>query len=1147
MNPESVKGSTPYYPLYPQIPPTLSPLNQVKDLVEAYKTKSKTEENILVSAKSLLEEINQLEDIGVQRECLCRLLKLEIKEVQNLIKRGLALLFNFKTLTYDIQHDQAQQLIELEAIVSEIMEVKLTSNELNLIIPICSIYQNILEHLWLLPHLEFGNHCANLLIQNKNAILSKMERWKGSLDQLVSDEKIEPFIPKNLEKSVLRLFEPLPEAFAKEIKEQKFAIHKSGEISLAILEIISEFYGNQRDFPLAIFYAEVFLNFLIQELPKISQKEGFLVKIMQTQGRLADWYHSHRQYPMAFDHSKRVLEIALELDNYNAIIISLKKIGYLYVAQGQHDLALSFYQGALSIVQALQDPENERMFFDSLAEVYLTIHNNTEAIRCYQTALELAEEKTEQALIYSKIGGAHARVKQYKEAEEAYEKALEILPQGNNPIIAIRVHQNLAIFFNNFARYGKAIYHVKKILKLIQHPLVQSVQVDELQAQESKFSALITLGNIYGTMRDHTRQIDYCTQAVKFAEEIDVHLNNLGIAYANLGSAYCDEGNYFESMKYYNKASKILKGDSNRAEFLENIGQILFFSGKFPEAIKYYKEANKIGNQFTKKNSLLVLGICYSFLGNKEQAIQCIEKFICLSQASEDRLSEALGFHNLGTVYKNSDLELAEENYRKSISISAALHQELKNHHQWQITFFEGQAKTFLSLERLLLKQGKTEEALQITDFRRSRVLVSALTEKFQFQKNNSFFSSGLTSQNMQALAYKMNTCFIVYSFASKDMDSITIWVIPPQGEITCQQLPLGILKEEFEEATYVFQTFPFIIEPTVAKRRPFLRPKKTRSSTTHAFLDELTRGDPDESANSTVLQSFKERLSLWYEALIAPIESYLPKDPQQVVTIIPDGFLFQTPFAAFLDKEGKYFIEKHPISIVPSIGILTLLDEIPKKFSKNSLVIGNPTTLYSKDSLPFAEKEAQKLVSPLLKTAPERILLQDSATVQHIVEGMRDARWIHFACHGSTSAKPDGKLDPHSVFEGLFKLAPDEKHPQGYLHAQEIAALILHSDLVFMSTCFSGRGKLHGEGSVGPVWSFLAAGALSTVATYWRLPDSDLTLQMVDTFYRHLLGIEVEKLNKAQALQKAMLLAIEQKREKPHLWGAFFLSGLHE
>ncbi|WP_079988696.1 CHAT domain-containing tetratricopeptide repeat protein [Candidatus Protochlamydia sp. W-9] len=1037
--------------------------------------------------------------------------------------------FDFATFLYDIQHDQAQQLIDLEEIISEIMEAKLKSNELNLIIPICLTYQNILEHLWLLPYLEFGNRCANLLNQNKGAILNHMERWKDSLNQLASEEKIDKSIPTNLEKFVLRLFEPLPEAVAKEIEEQKSAIHKSGEISLTLLEIIADFYGIQKDFPRAIFHAEIILNFLIQELPKTSQKEEFLVKIMQMHGNLADWNQLLRRYSMAIDHSERVLKIAVELSDHDAIFISLKKLGYLYVAQGKNELALPFYQKALTIAQTLQDSEIEKQFLGALADVYTHIGNNEEVIRYYQATLKLAEEKTEQALIYSGIGEAHAKAKQYKEAEEAYGKALEILPQGNNPLMAIIVHQKLAKFFKNFGRYGKAIYHAEKILELIQHP---SIQVDELQAQESKFSALTILGSIYGTFGDHARKIDYRTQAVKLAEKADVDLNGLGVAYANLGSAYCDEENYSEGIKYYHKASEILKGNSNRANFLKNFGRILFSSGRFSEAIEYYKEANKIGNQDTKKGILLGLGLCYDALGNKEQAIQCIEKFICLSQASKDRLNEALGYHNLGIIYKESDLGLAEENYRKSIAISDALHQELKSHSQWQITFFEEQASTLLSLENLLLKQGKTEEALQITDFRRSRALVSALTKKIQLQKDD-FLTSGVTIQEMQALAYKMNTCLIVYSFASESTDSITVWIIPSDGEIICKPLPLGILTEEVKETNKLFQTLPFIAEA------------RTIETPLSSFLEELTRGESEENTHLSNSQTFKNRLKNWYEILIAPIASYLPKDPQQVVTIIPDGYLAQIPFAAFLDKEGTYLIEKHPLSIAPSIQALTLLDQLPKDFSKNSLVIGNPNT--SERSLKFAEKEAQTIVAPLLETDPKKVLLQDKATIHAVVKGMADARWIHLACHGSTGKKPDEKLDPHSVFEGLFKLTPDESHPQGYLHAQEIAALALRAELVFMSACFSGRGKDHEEGIVDPVWSFLAAGALSTIATYWRLPDTELTLQMVETFYRHLLGIEVEKLNKAQALQKAMLVGIEQARERPDRWGAFFLSGLHE
>ncbi|CAF22766.1 CHAT domain-containing protein [Candidatus Protochlamydia amoebophila] len=1145
MNVRSIESSSQYNSLSFQNSPIISTLDHVKGLIEAYKTKSKTEENIITYAKLRIEEIVQLEDIGVKRECFCRLLTLEIAEIQYLIVEEVALLFDFRTFFYDIQHDQALQLIQLEGILSEIIEAKLNLNQLNFLFPTCMIYQDILEYLWLLPYFEFGNHCSHLIIQNKDAILSHMERWKDSLDQLASEEKINHFIPKNLEKAVLRLFEPLPEDVAKEIEEQKSVIHKSGEITSRILEIIANFYGSQGDYPRAIFHTTIILKILTKEFPETFQNREELIKVMQIHGKLAVWNQILRQYPRAISHSEMVLKIAYVLGDPYAMIICLKKIGSLHMEQGQSELALHFYRKAQTITIKLQDPKSESQVLVDLADAYLVIDKNEEAIQSYQDALNLTEGRSEQALIYIGIGQAHANAQRYQPAKEAYHKALEFLPQ-DNLFLGIKIHENLAALFNDFSRYEKAISQAEKILELIRHPLFQEENSEVLV---HKFNALTAVGSIYGAIGDYKKELEYKMQALEIAKKVYFSSVFLGIAYTNLGSAYCHMENYPEGISYYIKALEIIVETPKRAKILVNVARAFYYFGEFDEAIRYYKEANAIiDNQEIKKYSFNGLGLCYRALGNKEQAIQCIEKSICLSQSSKDRLSEAQGYHNLGEVYRKTDLELAEENYRKSIEIYALLHHELKNYSHSQITFFELQVLPLLRLESLLLKQKRIEEALQVTDFRRSRALVSSLTEKFQFQKVDSLISSGLTAQEMQALAHKMKTCFIVYSFASKSKDSITAWIIPPQGKITFQQLPLGILTKEAKEATQVFKSFPFIVEPTVAKRRTFRPPKKTRSSTTHDLLDELTRGGEDEeNPDPAILESFKERLSLWYETLIAPLESYLPKDSQQVVTIIPDGFLAQIPFAAFLDKEGTYLIEKHPISIAPSIGILKLLDQIPKVFSKSSLVIGNPRTPQSKDTLPFAEKEAQTIVAPLLKTTSERTLLQDSATAQRVLEGMKDAHWIHLACHGSTGTKPEEKLDPHSVFEGLFKLAPDEEHIQGYLHAQEIAALTLRTELVFMSTCFSGRGKLHGEGSVGPIWSFLAAGALSTVATYCELRDSVLTLQMVDTFYRHLLGIGLEKLNKAQALQKAMVMAIEQKREKPHLWGAFFLSGLHE
>ncbi|MBS4163215.1 hypothetical protein PRO82_000513 [Candidatus Protochlamydia amoebophila] len=1127
MHVESAKFSTPYYLHYPHLP-TISLLDHVKGLIEAYKTKSNPEEDIAISAKLLLEEIKQLEDIGVQRECLCRLLKLEIEEIQNLIVEEVVLLFDFTSFLYDIQHDQAQQLVDLEEIISEIMEAKLTSNELNLIIPICSVYQSILEHLWLLSHLEFGNHCSHLIIQNKDAILSKIERLKDSFAQLASEKKINPLIAKNLEKAVLRLFDPLPKDIAKEIEEQKSVIRKCGKMTSRILETMIQVCSDQEDFPRAIFHGEVFLKFLRQKLSETSQKEEILVRIMQIQGNLATWNQIVRQNERAISHGKKALRIAEKLRGSYAIIICLKKIGYLYVAQGKNELAFLFYQKAQAIVQNLTDPKIKRRALTELADAYLVIGKNDEAISCFQAALNLKGERSEQALIYIRIGQVHANAQHYQQAEEAYHKALEFLPQGDL-FLAIKIHENLAALFNDFSRYGKAIYQTEKILELLQHP---SIQEEDSKALEHKFNALTVLGSIYGNIGDYKKELDYKMQALEIAKKAYFFPAFLGIAYSNLGSAYHHMENYPESISHYIKALGMIKETLTRAKILVDLGYNLFFSIRFADAIEYFKKANVIGNSEIKKSSFNGLGLCYGAIGNEEEAVQSFEKSIYLSQASEDRHSEAISYYHLGQLYRKSDPKLAEENYRKSIEIYALLYQELKNYSHWQITFFEKQLQPLLRLESLLLKQKRIEEALQVTDFRRSRALVSALTEKFKCQKDNSL-PSGITAREMQATAQKLNTCLIVYSLSPENMNNIIAWIIPSQGKITCQKLPLGILTEEVKTATQIFQTFPFI-----AEARTMETPQQT-------FLEELTRGESEKNTHSSNLQAFKNRLRNWYEILIAPLESYLPKDPQQVVTIIPDDYLAQIPFAAFLDKEETYLIEKHPLSIAPSIQVLTLLDQLPKDFSKNSLVIGNPAT--SGRRLKFAEKEAQTIVAPLLETDPKKILLQDKATVHAVVEGMVDARWIHLACHGSAGKKLDEKINPHSIFEGLFKLTPDESHSQGYLHAQEIAKLALRAELVFMSACFSGRGKPHGEGIVGPVWSFLAAGALSTIATYWRLPDTELTLQMVETFYRHLLGTGVEKLNKAQALQKTMLVGIEQAKERPDRWGAFFLSGLYE
>src|SRR5262249_44333758 len=68
-----------------------------------------------------------------------------------------------------------------------------------------------------------------------------------------------------------------------------------------------------------------------------------------------------------------------------------------------------------------------------------------------------------------------------------------------------------------------------------------------------------------------------------------------------------------------------------------------------------------------------------------------------------------------------------------------------------------------------------------------------------------------------------------------------------------------------------------------------------------------------------------QKKLSRLYDVLMKPVEPLLPTDKNADVTVIPDGWLFGIPFAALVDGNGRFFIERHTLSYAPAIGVLNL------------------------------------------------------------------------------------------------------------------------------------------------------------------------------------------------------------------------------
>jgi CHAT domain-containing protein len=95
-----------------------------------------------------------------------------------------------------------------------------------------------------------------------------------------------------------------------------------------------------------------------------------------------------------------------------------------------------------------------------------------------------------------------------------------------------------------------------------------------------------------------------------------------------------------------------------------------------------------------------------------------------------------------------------------------------------------------------------------------------------------------------------------------------------------------------------------------------------------------------------------------------------------------------------------------------------------------------------------------------------------------------------------------------------------------------------LTAELVVLSACDTGRGRITGDGVVGLSRAFVTAGVPSIMVSLWAVDDA-ATAELMVEFYDQW----QQTGDKAQALRQAMLTTM-QNHSDPRLWAAFTLIG---
>jgi CHAT domain-containing protein/tetratricopeptide (TPR) repeat protein len=317
------------------------------------------------------------------------------------------------------------------------------------------------------------------------------------------------------------------------------------------------------------------------------------------------------------------------------------------------------------------------------------------------------------------------------------------------------------------------------------------------------------------------------------------------------------------------------------------------------------------------------------------------------------------------------------------------------------------------------------------------------------------------------------------------------------------------------------------------------------------------------------------------YRQLIAPIETHLT-DKNQLV-IVADGALHYLPFELLLRTPDvktfgglDYLIRRVEIAYQYSSALFVrhataarerggtpgvLLKETPAHPSARLLafapVFGSPdspeaiamrnrgivdTTLRAIDGdhfrpLPYSESEVRGIAGLIGPYHSTLLLYEDAHEAALKAELQQPYQIAHVATHSFANLT-------HPKFSGIACSQPIDSSgtEDGILYAHEIFGLNIPANLVVLSSCESGLGKLaDSEGLLGIGRAFAYAGVPNIIYSLWKVNDKAGSELMMEFYTQVLSGQKTY----GAALRSAKLKMLDHPATAlPNIWAGFLLLG---
>jgi CHAT domain-containing protein len=676
------------------------------------------------------------------------------------------------------------------------------------------------------------------------------------------------------------------------------------------------------------------------------------------------------------------------------------------------------------------------------------------------------------------------------------------------PLSAAKPHQLRAITYLDLGQYHQAIQESEKVIQIATRHIGQS-------------GANVYLSIAYGFIGAAHASLGNREQALQAAaslKKVSIYNQYTAIPeiekYTALAGIYLAIGNYDEALAAIIAAEPAWQRE--RAGFLKIQAMLGDKEGLLERAL----EGMSLPRRFTKTRCLLELG-------RIQEAKQGVEGILHGKIPMDGYFLWEVLYDRGRIAEKERDWVSAQKYYGDAIEVieeqRATIHTEMH-----KIGFAGDKQAVYARMIALLVATNQPRSAFEYAERAKARALVDLLAQKQQSASHLNAPASVTSSIEKMAALEK----------ALAEDSSVR-----PQAQKTEMKRSLKIIKKDIQESAPQLASLVTVSPISTHKVQTFLAVDETLleyfyyNEDLYVFIvthDQIQakrlniKNLPDRIRELRKLLSSKNEnyhaiADDLYNGLIFPIESIISNGSQ--LTIVPHGILHYLPFCMLTHAHAS-LAEKVSLRFLPSADVLGYISSVQQNRFSKVLVLGNPDLGDAELDLSGAEEEA-KSIGRIFSGAT--VLTRKRATESIVKQFGHQYQVLHFASHGI--------FDSSDPLSSAILLAPDIQN-DGRLSVGELYAMDLNAELVTLSACETGLGKLaSGDDVVGLTRGFMYAGAKTIVASLWPVSD-EATAYLMTAFYQNL------KTMPSAAAFRAAQLKTKNAFPNPFYWASFQLIG---